>query len=117
MSPLSIQLLGSFAARVDRRGVELPARAQTRRLLARLLLEPGREQARGALAFSLWPDETEVEAKAILRRSLHLLRAWLAEFPEAGRILAGRSQLRWEPGPGFGSMSWPSSRPWIEPGG
>ncbi|MCB0217887.1 MAG: tetratricopeptide repeat protein [Chloroflexi bacterium] len=101
MSPLSIQLLGSFAARVDRRGVELPARAQTRRLLARLLLEPGREQARGALAFSLWPDETEVEAKAILRRSLHLLRAWLAEFPEAGRILAGRSQLRWEPGPGL----------------
>jgi predicted ATPase len=52
--------------------VPLPQRVL--RLFVRLVLARGQPHARRALAFSLWPDESEADALAKLRRHLHLLR-------------------------------------------
>jgi predicted ATPase/DNA-binding SARP family transcriptional activator len=83
-SPLTIRLFGPLEIR--RRGAPLP-RFRSRKsqwLLALLLLRHGRDVARTWLAGMLWPDRSERESLALLRRELTDLRRVLG--PDAGYL-------------------------------
>ena len=63
------------------------ARAQS--LLAYLALRPGTPQRRDRVAFLLWPDSTDQQARTNLRHVLHTLRA---SIPGSGRFLHATAQ-------------------------
>lgn len=86
---LQIFLLGGLHLEYEGRPLDFPRREGLLRLFARLLVETDRPLARKSLAFSLWPDESEAEALANLRRHLHLLSRAL---PESFRPLLEISQ-------------------------
>jgi len=81
-APLRIFLLGRVRLEVEGRPIALPQRESLLRLFVRLLLQSGQPLPRKTLAFSLWPDETETNALANLRRHLHLLRNALPPFAQ-----------------------------------
>lgn len=68
-------------------------------LLTYLLLHRGQSVPRAHLAFVLWPDASEAEAIANLRRALHSLRRALPtpSDPSHGYVLADRQSVRWNP--------------------
>jgi DNA-binding SARP family transcriptional activator len=67
-------------------------------LLGYLLLHRGEPLGRKHVAFALWPDASEEEALAHLRRHIYLVRRALPASPGgADWIAADRSSLRWEP--------------------
>ncbi len=88
--PVRIFLLGEVRLEVGGNSIVIPQRESLLRLFVRLLLQIGRPQSRKALAFSLWPDETEAHAMANLRRHLYLLRRLLP--PTAQKLLHISSQ-------------------------
>ena len=92
---LRIHLLGNPQVFAGDEPVTLPAPAKAFALWAYLLLKRARPFPREQLAYVLWPDETESEARANLRRHLHLLRKQLPQ--DANWILATRSTLQWNP--------------------
>jgi len=80
---LEVRLLGAFEVRHGGAPVVLTSqRAQT--LLAYLALRGGQPQRREQVAFVLWPDSAEQQARTNLRHVLHTLRATL---PAADRHL------------------------------
>ncbi|MGH9280640.1 MAG: ATP-binding protein, partial [Acidimicrobiales bacterium] len=70
-----IRMFGELDIRVD--GGPMPPldSARARSLLAYLLLHDGAPQSRPRLAFMLWPDSTEGQARTNLRHLLHTLRS------------------------------------------
>jgi DNA-binding SARP family transcriptional activator len=100
---LRIFLLGEVRLEIGGKIVPLPRRESLLRLFVRLLLQSGQPLSRKALAFSLWPDETEAGALANLRRHLYLLRNALP--PPAQRLLRVSSQ----------TVSWADSEDcWLD---
>jgi DNA-binding SARP family transcriptional activator/TPR repeat protein len=90
---LRIRLLGELDLRHD--GTPLPPleSARAASLLAYLLLHSDAPQPRQHLAFLLWPDSTEQQARTNLRHVLHNLRRAL---PDPDRFLEVTSRtLRW----------------------
>ena len=93
---LSVQLFG--AARIvhgpSQRGTRLPA--QTLLLLAMLTTRKHELLDREEVAFTLWPDSSESEARASLRRHLHKLHQAL---PQSARpwIVCDAQTLTWGP--------------------
>jgi DNA-binding SARP family transcriptional activator len=92
---LSIRLLGQLDVRYQ--DVPMPpfesGRAES--LLAYLLLHRDSPQPRSRLAFLLWPDSTESQARTNLRHVLHTLRRAL---PDPERFLAVTPRtLQWRP--------------------
>ena len=81
---LRIRLLGELDLRHG--GAPLPPleSARAASLLAYLLLHRGTPQPRQRLAFLLWPDSTEPQARTNLRHVLHNLRRAL---PDPDRFL------------------------------
>ncbi len=81
---LQVRLLG--AETVSRNGEPLHELSTPRfqRLLAHLTLEPDATLSRSRLAFELWPDSTEGQARTNLRKLLHDLRQAL---PDADRYV------------------------------
>ena len=95
---LEIRLLGEVAMTVDGEHVPAFAAPRLQQLLARLVLSAGTQQSRARLAFELWPDSDEQQARTNLRKLLHELRASL---PDADRFLdADSHSVRWRPGSG-----------------
>ena len=94
VAPLRIQLLNGFALDgADGRPVALPAPRQ-QELLAYLLLHRETPQPREQIAFLLWPDTTDSQARSNLRRELFRLRN---QWPEVEGWLAVDSQsLLWQ---------------------
>lgn len=77
----------------------LNVRPNTRRLLLYLLLNHRLPLQRRTLAFTLWPDTTETNALAILRRSLYNLSNALPDDHEW--ILKSSSTLQWNANTAF----------------
>jgi DNA-binding SARP family transcriptional activator len=91
---VEIRLLGP--AQVLCNGTDFAQRlpAQPLRLLAMLVCGQQERPARVDLAFTLWPDHSEAEARANLRRHLYLLQQHLPPLREPW-IVADKKTLRW----------------------
>jgi DNA-binding SARP family transcriptional activator/tetratricopeptide (TPR) repeat protein len=95
-APLELSLFGTLAAHRNGEPVPLRLPQHAVRLMAYLLLNRERNQSREHVAFTLWPDDDEADARANLRRKLHLL---LRALP-AGRepwILTTTTSVGWNP--------------------
>ncbi|GIW04091.1 MAG: hypothetical protein KatS3mg059_0711 [Thermomicrobiales bacterium] len=77
---LSIRLLGGFALRRGAAALPPLESARLASLLAYLLLHCDVPQARQHLAYVLWPDSTDSQARTNLRHLLHTLRHALPDI-------------------------------------
>jgi len=91
---LEVRLLGQAGIFVDGEPVKLAKRATSLSLVAYLVLQRGAPVARTALAFILFPDESEESALAELRRYLYLTAKALPAASEPWIIVEGDS-VRW----------------------
>ncbi len=92
--PLELHLLGGFhAGRLDSAPISLSGRLQA--LLAYIILRGGEGCSRQEIAFALWPDSSEKQARTNLRRLLLLLRRALPEIQELLHTTSQR--LIWQP--------------------
>ncbi|MGH2532664.1 MAG: ATP-binding protein [Thermomicrobiales bacterium] len=90
---LRIRLLGEFDVRRGEAPLPPFESARAESLLAYLLLHPDAPRSRQHLAFLLWPDSTESQARTNLRHLLHTLRRAL---PDPDRFLEITPRtLRW----------------------
>src|SRR5918998_927527 len=90
---LSMRLFGSLDLRYGDRLLSPLASARAETLLAYLVLHRDAAQARQHIAFVLWPDSSEAQARTNLRHVLHDLRRAL---PDADRFLdVSARTLRW----------------------
>ena len=91
---LEIKLLGKVMVKLDGRLLTGFNSPRLQRLLAHLSSEGGVSRTR--LAFDLWPDSTESQARGNLRKLLYDLRQVL---PDAERfVYFGQQGLSWRPG-------------------
>jgi DNA-binding SARP family transcriptional activator len=90
-----VRLLGRVS--VSRSGVELAGfgSGPLLRLLTCLVLRPDAPVSRAELAFRLWPDSSEAQARTNLRKALHQLRQELVETDRFVEITSGA--VRWLP--------------------
>ncbi|MDQ3963933.1 MAG: AAA family ATPase, partial [Actinomycetota bacterium] len=92
---LNVRLFGELDLRLGDERLPLLDSARARSLLAYLLLNDHAPQSRQRMAFLLWPDSTEGQARTNLRHLLHTLRR---TSPELDRFLDVTPQtLRWHP--------------------
>jgi DNA-binding SARP family transcriptional activator len=90
---LSIRLFGALDLRYGDRLLSPLASTRAETLLAYLVLHRAAPQSRQRLAFVLWPDSTEAQARTNLRHVLHDLRRAL---PDADRYIdVSPRTLRW----------------------
>lgn len=82
-SPLEIRLFGELDLRPGETSLPRLESARAESLLAYLLFHREAAQPRQRLAFLLWPDSTEPQARTNLRHVLHNLRRAL---PNADRF-------------------------------
>lgn len=89
---LHIRLLGGFDLVLDGRRLSSLRSPRIQRFFAMILLRDG-FQHRSWIAFELWPDSTEAQARTNLRKLLYELRQSL---PDCGQFIEiGSEQLRW----------------------
>ena len=88
MATLSVRLLGGFRLEHDGAVIDLVS-ARAQELVAYVLLERGRPVTRASLAYLLWPDTDEAQARTNLRKVLYQLRRTVPEV-ERFMVLGGR---------------------------
>jgi predicted ATPase/DNA-binding SARP family transcriptional activator len=99
MPLLHIHLLGEFRLTCDEEPVSTFNAPRLQALLAYLLLHRDAPQLRHHLAFLLWPDTTEAQARTNLRQLLHGLKQTL---PEADHFLSTSAKtVQWRPNAPF----------------
>src|SRR4051794_41681127 len=81
---LAVRLLGELDLRLGETSLPPLESGRSESLLAYLLLHRDAAQPRQRLAFLLWPDSSEAQARTNLRHVLHKLRRAL---PDADRFL------------------------------
>jgi DNA-binding SARP family transcriptional activator len=84
MASLHIRLLGDFVIEYDDDPFVAVDSGRLQSVLAYLLLHSRARQSRPHVAFQLWPDSSEEQARGNLRKALHQLRHTL---PDADRFL------------------------------
>jgi DNA-binding SARP family transcriptional activator len=94
MSTLQIELLGHFHLRQDGEALACLHQPRQQALLAYLVLHRHAPQSRQRLAFLFWPDTSEAQAYANLRRALFALRRALPVVDYFVTIDAKRVQWR-----------------------
>jgi DNA-binding SARP family transcriptional activator len=93
---LTVRLLGGLDLRIGEAPLPPLDSSRAESLLAYLLIHRDAAQPRQRLAFLLWPDSTEAQARTNLRHVLHKLRHAL---PSADRYLEITPRtLGWRPG-------------------
>jgi len=98
---LHIYLLGDFRLVYGEQLVTSVSSPRLQSLLVYLILHRGSPQSRQHLAFLLWPDSSEPQARTNLRYLLHQLRQTL---PASERLLASDTQtLQWRSDAPFSS--------------
>ncbi len=96
MDLLKIQLLGEFRLEYNGQLLQTVGTQRLQSLLGYLLVHRAAPQLRQRVAFQLWPDSSEAQARTNLRNLLHFLREAL---PDSDRFLSADSQnLQWRPG-------------------
>ena len=91
--PLRVRLLGGVDLRLGEQRLQPLDSGRAESLLGYLLLHRDAPQQRRHVAFTLWPDSTETQARTNLRHVLHNLRRAL---PEADAFVDARSRtLQW----------------------
>ncbi len=94
-STLRIRLFGALDLRAGDAPLPPLDSARAESLLAYLLLQRDAPQPRQRIAFLLWPDSSEAQARTNLRHVLHNLRRAL---PDPDRVLAVTPRtLQWRP--------------------
>lgn len=88
---LEIGLLGGFRLRHHGRLLDTVKPGKPQLLLAYVVLHRDQWLARARVAFALWPDSSEEQARTNLRRELHGLRQALPE----GYLLTDARQVGW----------------------
>src|SRR5215467_7737474 len=91
---LEMRLLGDFALRIGDTPLPPIGSARAQSLLVYLLLHRAAPQPRDRIAFILWPDSTEVQARTNLRHVLHDLRRALPNADQFLRITQRTIQWR-----------------------
>ncbi len=92
---LTMRLFGAFEIDVDATPIALTS-TRAQHLLACVALHPRAPQRRDQLAFRLWPDSTDAQARTNLRHLLHTLRS---AVPGIDRHLVTTPQtLTWDGG-------------------
>jgi DNA-binding SARP family transcriptional activator len=92
MVTVTAQLLGGLRLECGGQARQLTS-ARAKAIAAYLLLHRGQPQQRAHLAYLLWPESDERQARTNLRQVLHQLRRG---FPEAGDSLSlDGQQLQW----------------------
>ncbi|NJL46628.1 MAG: AAA family ATPase, partial [Leptolyngbyaceae cyanobacterium SM2_5_2] len=94
-SGLAISLLGGFSLRFQASLALEPSSKSTQALLAYLVLHCQRPQPRQQIAFQLWPESTDEQARANLRKELSRLRQALPN-PEK-YLKVDPKMLQWLP--------------------
>lgn len=90
-----IRLFGAFRATAGSAPIPDLTAPRTQTLLAFLILHADTPQSRQHLAYVLWPDSTERQARTNLRKVIHQLRNTL---PAAGdSLLVTRATIQWNP--------------------
>ncbi|MGH3963419.1 MAG: ATP-binding protein [Pseudonocardiaceae bacterium] len=91
-----IRLLGEVAVGLGGHPIPDLMTPRLQRLLARLALAPGAGLRRDRLAYELWPDSSERQARTNLRKLLHDLRSPLTDPDDF--VEFGGQTIRWHPG-------------------
>jgi predicted ATPase/DNA-binding SARP family transcriptional activator len=95
---LSIRLFGQPELRFDTQLLSFDAPPKTLPLLAYCLLHRDQALDRQALAFLFWPDSSEEDARANLRRHLYQLGRVLQQAPSSEPwLLTNKQTLQWNP--------------------
>lgn len=95
---LTIQLFGSPVLIYHGRAVNFHAPPRTMPLLAYLLLQRAQPLDRQQVAFTLWPDDAESDARTNLRRHLHHLQQALPPAPpDYPWLLVNPRTVQWNP--------------------
>ncbi|MDQ2679630.1 MAG: AAA family ATPase [Candidatus Eremiobacteraeota bacterium] len=95
---LQIKFLGHPRFFVDGTPYKFTAPPKTLPLLGYLLLNANASLRRDALAYTLWPDDTEEAARTDLRRHLNYLKSGLPVAPEDRPwFLADGESVQWNP--------------------
>ncbi len=81
--PLQLSLFGGLECRLDGRSLALPPSSRCRSLIGYLALRQGNPPRRDFLAFTLWPDSSEEQARTNLRRALFDLFAAAPDLRDA----------------------------------
>ena len=76
---VTVRLLGRVSVSRDGVGLDGLSAGPVLRLLTSVVLRPGVPISRTELAFRLWPDSTEAQARTNLRKALHQLRQELSD--------------------------------------
>lgn len=93
-APLEIRILGGLTITYRQKTVNNLGTSRTQSLLVYLLLHRHTTQSRQQIAFSLWPNSLDSQARTNLRKELHNLRRHL---PQADIYLhTNASQLGWQ---------------------
>ena len=92
-----VRLFANPAIFQDGVSVEAFSSFQLQRLIAMLVLEPGERLPRSRIAFRLWPDSPEAQARTNLRKLLHQLRRGIADIDRFIEI--GQQDIRWRADP------------------
>src|SRR5262249_37319364 len=93
---LRIHFFGQLPMFTDGTLGRLRAAPKTVPLLAYLLLNRSAPVSRDALAATLWPDETETDARANLRRHLyHLQHALPQTSPNRPWLMSDAETIQW----------------------
>jgi DNA-binding SARP family transcriptional activator len=98
MAALSVHLFGQPRFEFGGEAFKFAAPPKTLPLLAYLVLHRAGPVSREKIAFTLWEDETEDDARANLRRHLHHLQRALPQTDaQTPWILADVDSLQWNP--------------------
>jgi DNA-binding SARP family transcriptional activator len=94
--PLRIKLFGPARIMHGDGRTETRLSSQTLLLFAMIVTRNNERLDREEIAFTLWPDSTESEARATLRRHLHKLHQALPSA-ESERLLCDTQTISWDP--------------------
>ena len=95
---LEVRLFGRPQLHVNGMALEFRGPSRAMSLLAYLLLNREQRLARDAVAFTIWPDSAEPEARAKLRDHLYILRAnCLPATDDQPWIVADKRSIQWNP--------------------